>query len=183
MLPRQLIIHCLARPCRNPMAFLLLVHMCPSSLLRHLSRFLFLVFCLIHPLEVILRFLKVSVAYPLARQEIDLRIGAFFTGFQTKLLRDAFVLDFATDNQNIFLSDGHCQFPTLGSSWRGSRKSKHMNWRSSGLYTVLIILNKALLDFIGRGHLFDYTRAVIIYEMCPQEPTATQERLHHPTIL
>ncbi|KAK6125542.1 hypothetical protein DH2020_040716 [Rehmannia glutinosa] len=44
-----------------------------------------------------------------ARQEIDLRIGASFTRFQTMLLRDAFVLDFATDNTNVILSYGPCQ--------------------------------------------------------------------------
>ncbi|KAK6150821.1 hypothetical protein DH2020_015753 [Rehmannia glutinosa] len=89
-------------------------------------------------------------------QEIDLRIGASFTRFQTMLLRDAFVLDFATNNTNVILSYGPCQFPTLG-----------------------FIVER-------RGHLFDYTCAMIIYEMCVQEPTATvtnvrqQEKLKYP---
>ncbi|CAN6459252.1 unnamed protein product [Victoria cruziana] len=48
------------------------------------------------------------------RQEIDLRIGASFTRFQTMLLRNAFDLDFSGDNRNIILSYGPCQFPTLG---------------------------------------------------------------------
>lgn len=42
-------------------------------------------------------------------QEIDLRIGASFTRFQTMLLRDAFVLDFAGDERNLVLSYGPCQ--------------------------------------------------------------------------
>lgn len=42
-------------------------------------------------------------------QEIDLRIGASFTRFQTLLLRDAFVLDFAGADGNIVLSYGPCQ--------------------------------------------------------------------------
>lgn len=42
-------------------------------------------------------------------KEIDLRIGASFTRFQTMLLRDAFVLDFATDDRNLVLSYGPCQ--------------------------------------------------------------------------
>lgn len=44
-------------------------------------------------------------------QEIDLRIGASFTRFQTMLLRDAFVLDFAADGRNVVLSYGPCQVP------------------------------------------------------------------------
>ena len=42
-------------------------------------------------------------------QEIDLRIGASFTRFQTMLLRDAFVIDAATDDRNLVLSYGPCQ--------------------------------------------------------------------------
>jgi hypothetical protein len=42
-------------------------------------------------------------------QEIDLRIGASFTRFQTMLLRDAFVIDSATDDRNLVLSYGPCQ--------------------------------------------------------------------------
>ena len=41
------------------------------------------------------------------RQEIDLRIGATFTRFQTLLLRD-------TINKQGVISYGPCQFPTLG---------------------------------------------------------------------
>ena len=41
------------------------------------------------------------------RQEIDLRIGASFTRFQTLLLRD-------TINKQGVISHGPCQFPTLG---------------------------------------------------------------------
>lgn len=41
------------------------------------------------------------------RQEIDLRIGATFTRFQTLLLRD-------TINKQGVVSYGPCQFPTLG---------------------------------------------------------------------
>lgn len=42
-------------------------------------------------------------------QEIDLRIGASFTRFQTILLRDAFVLDLTADDRNVILSYGPCQ--------------------------------------------------------------------------
>lgn len=42
-------------------------------------------------------------------QEIDLRIGASFTRFQTMLLRDRFVIDSAQDDRNLVLSYGPCQ--------------------------------------------------------------------------
>lgn len=57
-------------------------------------------------------------------QEIDLRIGAAFTRFQTMLLRDAFVFDFATENTNIILSYGPCQVSYTTSS---SSMQKNMN--------------------------------------------------------
>lgn len=50
-----------------------------------------------------------------ARQEIDLRIGASFTRFQTMLLKDRFSID-STGNKerSRVISYGPCQFPTLG---------------------------------------------------------------------
>jgi hypothetical protein len=42
-------------------------------------------------------------------QEIDLRIGASFTRFQTMLLKDAFVIDVSGDDRNLVLSYGPCQ--------------------------------------------------------------------------
>lgn len=42
-------------------------------------------------------------------QEIDLRIGASFTRFQTMLMRDAFIIDTVTDDRNLVLSYGPCQ--------------------------------------------------------------------------
>ncbi|MCO5571756.1 hypothetical protein L7F22_025504 [Adiantum nelumboides] len=49
-----------------------------------------------------------------ARQEIDLRIGASFTRFQTMLLGDSFIFPFAENDKKLVLSYGPCQFPTLG---------------------------------------------------------------------
>lgn len=88
----------------------------------------------------------------------------------------------------------------LDLSWKDIGRYKHMNQKSFGQSSVLIDQMKALLISAGRkmqtfwcihsscwvlvtaynlnslsrrGHLFDYTSAVILYEMCMEEPTAT----------
>eukprot|EP00268_Persea_americana_P023588 TRINITY_DN23151_c0_g1_i7.p1 TRINITY_DN23151_c0_g1~~TRINITY_DN23151_c0_g1_i7.p1 ORF type:complete len:566 (+),score=90.61 TRINITY_DN23151_c0_g1_i7:130-1827(+) len=122
-----------------------------------------------------------------ARQEIDLRIGASFTRFQTMLLKDAFVLDFAGDEKNLVLSYGPCQFPTLGfvveRFWEIQSHEPEEFWTINCSHTS----NEGIATFNWmRGHMFDHTCAVIIYEMCVEEPTATvtrvrnQEKLKYP---
>ncbi|XP_059315421.1 DNA topoisomerase 3-alpha [Lycium ferocissimum] len=121
------------------------------------------------------------------RQEIDLRIGASFTRFQTMLLGSAYVLDFATDDRNLVLSYGPCQFPTLG--FVVERYWEIQAHEPEEFWTINCTHNSdegtATFDWM-RGHLFDYTSAVTIYEMCIQEPTATvskvkqQEKLKYP---
>ncbi|KAK4567071.1 hypothetical protein RGQ29_003062 [Quercus rubra] len=122
-----------------------------------------------------------------ARQEIDLRIGASFTRFQTMLLRDAFVIDFTTDDRNLVLSYGPCQFPTLGfvveRYWEIQAHEPEEFWTINCSHKS----DEGIATFNWmRGHLFDYTCAVIIYEMCVQEPIATvtkvrqQEKLKYP---
>lgn len=121
------------------------------------------------------------------RQEIDLRIGASFTRFQTMLLRGAFVLDFATDDRNLVLSYGPCQFPTLG--FVVERYWEIQAHEPEEFWTINCTHNSdegtATFNWM-RGHLFDYTCGVTIYEMCIQEPTATvtkvkqQEKLKYP---
>ncbi|RWR86928.1 DNA topoisomerase 3-alpha [Cinnamomum micranthum f. kanehirae] len=122
-----------------------------------------------------------------ARQEIDLRIGASFTRFQTMLLKDAFVLDFAGDEKNLVLSYGPCQFPTLGfvveRFWEIQSHEPEEFWTINCSHTS----DEGIATFNWmRGHMFDHTCAVIIYEMCVEEPTATvtrvrnQEKLKYP---
>ncbi|XP_035551186.1 DNA topoisomerase 3-alpha-like isoform X2 [Juglans regia] len=122
-----------------------------------------------------------------ARQEIDLRIGASFTRFQTMLLRDAFIIDSATDDRNLVLSYGPCQFPTLGfiveRYWENQAHEPEEFWTINCSHKS----DEGIATFNWmRGHLFDYTCAVIIYEMCVQEPIATvtkvrqQEKLKYP---
>lgn len=109
-----------------------------------------------------------------ARQEIDLRIGATFTRFQTMLMKDAFVIDTVTDGRNTVLSYGPCQFPTLGfvveRYWEIQAHEPEEFW----LIKCSHRSDEGVANFSWeRGHLFDYTCAVIIYEMCIEEPTAT----------
>ncbi|OIV98096.1 hypothetical protein TanjilG_25961 [Lupinus angustifolius] len=122
-----------------------------------------------------------------ARQEIDLRIGASFTRFQTMLLRDAFIIDTPTDDRNLVLSYGPCQFPTLGfvveRYWEIQAHEPEEFW----LINCSHRSDEGVANFSWmRGHLFDYTCAVIIYEMCTEEPNATvtnvkqQEKLKYP---
>ncbi|XP_020104572.1 DNA topoisomerase 3-alpha [Ananas comosus] len=115
-----------------------------------------------------------------ARQEIDLRIGASFTRFQTMLLRDAFVLDFAGDERNLVLSYGPCQFPTLGfiveRYWEIQSHEPEEFWTINCSHTS----EEGTANFSWmRGHLFDYNCAVVIYEMCVEEPTATVKNVKH----
>ncbi|KAH9717269.1 DNA topoisomerase 3-alpha [Citrus sinensis] len=121
-----------------------------------------------------------------ARQEIDLRIGASFTRFQTMLLKN-FHIDSVTDDRNLVLSYGPCQFPTLGfvveRYWEIQAHESEEFWTINCSHKS----EEGTATFSWmRGHLFDYTSAVIIYEMCVQEPTATvtkvrqQEKLKYP---
>ncbi|XP_012081967.1 DNA topoisomerase 3-alpha isoform X2 [Jatropha curcas] len=109
-----------------------------------------------------------------ARQEIDLRIGASFTRFQTMLLRDKFDIDAAQDDRNLVLSYGPCQFPTLGfiveRYWEIQSHEPEEFWTLNCSHKS----DEGIATFNWmRGHLFDYTSAVVLYEMCVQEPTAT----------
>ncbi|CAL4912722.1 unnamed protein product [Urochloa decumbens] len=122
-----------------------------------------------------------------ARQEIDLRIGASFTRFQTMLLKDAFVIDVTGDDRNLVLSYGPCQFPTLGfiveRFWEIQAHEPEEFWTINCTHTS--DEGTASFGWI-RGHLFDYPSALILYEMCVQEPMATvqnvrnQEKFKYP---
>ncbi|KAL0691999.1 hypothetical protein Bca4012_059179 [Brassica carinata] len=97
-----------------------------------------------------------------ARQEIDLRIGASFTRFQTMLLKDRFSIDSTGDEERSrVISYGPCQFPTLG-------------------FIVERYWEIQAHEPEERGHLFDYASAAILYEMCVLEPTATVMNVPQP---
>ncbi|EKX55025.1 hypothetical protein GUITHDRAFT_156833 [Guillardia theta CCMP2712] len=109
-----------------------------------------------------------------ARSEIDLRLGAAFTRFQTMVLGKRF-----EQLSDKLLSWGPCQFATLGfivdRAWKIERfvpedfwsfrcnlsrdgKTAHFDWR--------------------RGRLFDRVACTLIYEMLMEDPIATVNSVH-----
>ncbi|PIA28480.1 hypothetical protein AQUCO_06900036v1 [Aquilegia coerulea] len=129
------------------------------------------------------------------RQESDLRVGASFTRFQTQLLTNAYLINLnnsanahqAEGDRNHVLSYGPCQFPTLGfvveRYWEIQAHEPEEFWTINCSHTA----EEGTATFSWmRGHMFDYSCAVMIYEMCVEEPTATvikvldQQKLKNP---
>ncbi|KMZ73897.1 DNA topoisomerase [Zostera marina] len=122
-----------------------------------------------------------------ARQEIDLRIGASFTRFQTMLLKDSFALDVPDETRNVVLSYGPCQFPTLG--FIVERYWEIQSHEPEDFWTINCshVIDGATASFKWkRDRLFDFACSIVIYEICVEEPTATvktvkhQEKLKYP---
>jgi DNA topoisomerase-3 len=112
------------------------------------------------------------------RQEIDLRLGAAFTRFQTMALQDAFDWGaFANEEgKGPLISYGPCQFPTLGfivrRAWEAAAHVPERFWR--------IVLSHApgggapgRADFLWkRARLFDERCAGALFELCVSAGTA-----------
>ncbi|KAK9812774.1 hypothetical protein WJX72_003468 [[Myrmecia] bisecta] len=123
-----------------------------------------------------------------ARQEIDLRIGASFTRFQTLLLQNKFALDGAGPDDRQLFSYGPCQFPTLGlivqRAWEIQAHISEPFWY---IHVSLRTADQRACDFKWhRGRLFDHPAATTLYEVCIEEPLATvakvegKQRLRYP---
>ncbi|KAK3289391.1 DNA topoisomerase 3-alpha, partial [Cymbomonas tetramitiformis] len=133
-----------------------------------------------------------------ARQEIDLRLGAAFTRFQTLLLQNRFDFEWHEDKGPL-LSYGPCQFPTLGfiveRAWAIAAHVAEDFWTIKCCYVEgrqgdpggregdqpglqpgrgRPAPNQAKADFNWRrGRMFDHMAATILYEMCIDAPIAT----------
>jgi DNA topoisomerase-3 len=104
-----------------------------------------------------------------ARQEIDLRLGAAFTRFQTMRLQGKF--DALKDN---VISYGPCQFPTLG--FVVERHLKIQNFVPEDFWTISCDLETPDMDERGgvlrtsfhwdRSRLYDRLACLILFEMC-----------------
>ncbi|KAI8970127.1 DNA topoisomerase [Mycotypha africana] len=104
-----------------------------------------------------------------ARSELDLRIGAAFTRFQTLQLRSYF----QNSNDKKVLSYGSCQFPTLG--FVVDRYLQHENfvqeefWKIHMVYTEERENGEAPLSTTfkwRKEHVFERWACFLFYEMC-----------------
>lgn len=107
-----------------------------------------------------------------ARSEIDLRLGAVFTRFQTLLLQNPF--------DTGVVSFGGCQFPTIRFIVEREREIEAFVeepfWRIDVEHVRVdhATAERARAQFEwARGRLFDRLACVVLYEMCVEEPEAT----------
>ncbi|KAJ3081708.1 DNA topoisomerase, partial [Physocladia obscura] len=104
-----------------------------------------------------------------ARSELDLRIGASFTRFQTLQLRPQF-----QDLDKMILSYGSCQFPTLG--FIVEQFEKVLRFKEEIFWKIQVILkkNSESCSFAWSRHpVFNHRVATSIYESCVENPAAT----------
>lgn len=103
-----------------------------------------------------------------ARSEIDLRIGAAFTRFQTLRLQGKF------SQLEEVISFGPCQFPTLG--FVVERFMKHHSFQPEPFWKI----DFSVANASGRAkftwervRLFDHVACLTLYQLCVENPTAT----------
>jgi DNA topoisomerase III len=105
-----------------------------------------------------------------ARSELDLRIGAVFTRFQTLLLKKRF----ADLSEQKVISYGSCQFPTLG--FVVERYLRAKDFVEEPFWKIDATLTRDGLNVKfnwQRGHLFDELLTRVIYEQCQDARIAT----------
>jgi len=108
-----------------------------------------------------------------ARVEIDLRLGAVFTRFQTLALQAM-----GEEFQDQPISYGSCQFPTLG--FVVDRYFRVKNFVPERFWSIKVIHHRDDMDvaFSWRRHrLFDRAAVVILFERCLTARMATVTKL------
>lgn len=112
-----------------------------------------------------------------ARQEIDLRIGASFTRFQTLLLQTKFNWQGnGVADEKPLLSYGPCQFPTLGlivqRAWEIQSHIPEPFWYIHVSYSSPRPEDGSCEFTWHRKRLFDQSVVLVIYDMCALNPRA-----------
>ncbi|XP_046616836.1 DNA topoisomerase 3-alpha isoform X1 [Neodiprion virginianus] len=108
------------------------------------------------------------------RSELDLRIGAAFTRFQTMRLQKVFPQTLA----EMLISYGSCQFPTLG--FVVERFLAIENFKSEPFWKIKVTDERdgILVEFRwDRNRLFERLPCQIFLDMCLESPTATVEKV------
>ncbi|XP_072531015.1 DNA topoisomerase 3-alpha [Salminus brasiliensis] len=105
------------------------------------------------------------------RQELDLRIGAAFTRFQTLRLQKIFPDSLA----NQLISYGSCQFPTLG--FVVERFKAIQAFIPETFFKIKVVhepTEEESVEFSWKRHrLFNHTACLVLYQLCMEDPMAT----------
>ncbi|XP_026878009.1 DNA topoisomerase 3-alpha [Electrophorus electricus] len=105
------------------------------------------------------------------RQELDLRIGAAFTRFQTLRLQKIFPGSLS----NQLISYGSCQFPTLG--FVVERFKAIQAFIPETFFKIKVVhepSEEESVEFGWKRHrLFNHTACLVLYQMCMENPMAT----------
>ncbi|KAJ3276880.1 DNA topoisomerase 3-alpha [Terramyces sp. JEL0728] len=112
--------------------------------------------------------MKAAIAVD-ARIELDLRIGAVFTRFQTCNLKQKF----RELKEQKVLSYGPCQFPTLGFVVERFLKAK--NFKEEPFWKIELSIGKGGIESKfnwSRVQLFDYFSTAVLFETCIENPSA-----------
>ncbi|XP_026324696.1 DNA topoisomerase 3-alpha isoform X2 [Hyposmocoma kahamanoa] len=103
------------------------------------------------------------------RQELDLRIGAAFTRFQTLRLQKVFPSKLA----DSLVSYGSCQFPTLGFVVERYRAVENFVTEAFWKIKVNHTINDLSVDFAWeRVRLFDRDACQVLHDVCLENPIA-----------
>ncbi|XP_071455278.1 DNA topoisomerase 3-alpha [Hetaerina americana] len=108
------------------------------------------------------------------RQELDLRIGAAFTRFQTLRLKNVFPLTL----QNSLISYGSCQFPTLG--FVVERYKSIQDFISESFWRIKVnhTMEGLSVDFSWkRVRLMDRQICQMLFELCEESNIALVEKV------
>ncbi|XP_069917654.1 DNA topoisomerase 3-alpha isoform X2 [Oryctolagus cuniculus] len=104
------------------------------------------------------------------RQELDLRIGAAFTRFQTLRLQKIFPQVLAEQ----LISYGSCQFPTLGFVVERFKAIQAFVPEVFHRIKVTHAHRDGVVEFHWKRHrLFNHTACLVLYQLCMEDPTAT----------